>query len=43
MNFLNEEQMVWRDTVYQLMEKQIGLEYVRKCDMDRVFPHGGGC
>jgi alkylation response protein AidB-like acyl-CoA dehydrogenase len=41
MNFLNEEQILWRNTVYQLMEKQIGLEYVRKCDMDRAFPYEG--
>lgn len=41
MNFLNEEQILWRNTVYQLMEKQIGLDYVRKCDMDRAFPYEG--
>jgi alkylation response protein AidB-like acyl-CoA dehydrogenase len=41
MNFLSEEQILWRDTVYQFVEEQIGLEYVRKCDMDRAYPYEG--
>jgi len=41
MNFLSEEQSLWRDTVFQFVEEQIGLEYVRKCDMDRAYPYEG--
>ncbi|WP_233236972.1 acyl-CoA dehydrogenase family protein [Bordetella sp. LUAb4] len=39
MDFLNDEQMLWRDTVARVMEKEIGCEYVRQCDMDRSYPY----
>jgi len=39
MDFLNEEQVLWRDTVARVMEQEIGREYVRKCDIDRAYPY----
>lgn len=39
MNFLNEEQMLWQDTVARVMEKEITREYVRQCDVDRQYPY----
>jgi len=39
MDFLNEEQELWRTTVARVMEKEIGREYVRQCDMDRSYPY----
>ncbi len=39
MDFLNEEQLLWRDTVARVMDEQIGREYVRQCDMDRAYPY----
>ncbi len=41
MNFLTEEQALWRDTVYRFMEKEITREYVRECDMSRKYPVEG--
>ena len=41
MNFLTEEQELWRDTVYRFMEKEITREYVRECDMSRKYPVEG--
>ena len=39
MDFLNEEQELWRTTVARVMEKEIGREYVRQCDTDRAYPY----
>lgn len=39
MDFLNEEQTMWRDTVARVMENEIGREYVRKCDTERAYPY----
>lgn len=39
MDFLNEEQLLWRDTVARVMEQEIGREYVRRCDMERAYPY----
>jgi alkylation response protein AidB-like acyl-CoA dehydrogenase len=39
MDFLNEEQLLWRDTVARVMEKEITREYVRQCDTDRAYPY----
>ncbi len=39
MNFLNENQAMWRETVQRFMEEQIGREYIRKCDMERAYPY----
>ncbi|AZG10168.1 acyl-CoA dehydrogenase [Pigmentiphaga sp. H8] len=39
MDFLNEEQTLWRDTVARVMEQEIGREYVRQCDIDRAYPY----
>lgn len=39
MDFLNEEQIAWRDTVARVMEREVSCEYVRKCDMERQYPY----
>lgn len=39
MDFLNEEQLLWRDTVARVMEQEIGRAYVRQCDIDRAYPY----
>ena len=39
MNFLNEEQQFWRDTVDRVMQQEITREYVRQCDIDRSYPY----
>jgi alkylation response protein AidB-like acyl-CoA dehydrogenase len=41
MNFLNENQILWRDTVFRFMDEEIGREYIRKCDMERAYPYEG--
>ncbi|MBS0248591.1 MAG: acyl-CoA/acyl-ACP dehydrogenase [Proteobacteria bacterium] len=41
MNFLNESQTLWRDTVHQFVEQEITREYIRKCDTERVYPYEG--
>jgi alkylation response protein AidB-like acyl-CoA dehydrogenase len=41
MNFLNENQILWRETVGRFMDEEIGREYIRKCDMDRAYPYEG--
>jgi alkylation response protein AidB-like acyl-CoA dehydrogenase len=38
MNFLTEEQQQWKDTVERWIDKEIGKEYIRKCDVERQFP-----
>ena len=39
MDFLTDEQQLWRDTVARVMEKEIGREYVRRCDAERAYPY----
>lgn len=39
MDFLTEEQSAWRDTVQRVMDREIGREYVRHCDMEREYPY----
>lgn len=39
MDFLTEEQVRWRDTVEDWVDREIGKEYIRKCDIDRTFPY----
>ncbi len=39
MDFLTEEQQLWRDTVARVMEHEIGREYVRQCDGERAYPY----
>ena len=39
MNFLTPEQQLWLDTVNRVMETEVTREYVRQCDMDRVYPY----
>ena len=41
MNFLNETQILWRDTVHRFVDEEITREYIRKCDMDRAYPYEG--
>ena len=38
MNFLSEEQIIWRDMVERYVDQEIGREYIRKCDIDRRHP-----
>ena len=35
MNFLSDEQELWRSTVARFMEHEIGCDYVLKCDLAR--------
>jgi acyl-CoA dehydrogenase len=39
MNFLNEEQQRWRDEVFRFMEKEVGCDYVLRCDTAREYPY----
>lgn len=41
MNFLTQEQMMWKEQVDRLMEKEIGREYIRTCDTNREYPYKG--
>lgn len=41
MNFLTEEQTLWKEQVDRLMEKEIGREYIRTCDTNREYPYKG--
>ncbi|UHL63012.1 acyl-CoA/acyl-ACP dehydrogenase [Paralcaligenes sp. KSB-10] len=41
MNFLNHEQTLWKDQVDRLMEREIGREYIRNCDINREYPYKG--
>ena len=38
MNFLSEEQIMWRDSVERFVDQEIGREYIRKCDVNRQHP-----
>lgn len=39
MDFLTDEQQLWRDTVARVMEAEIGREYIRRCDTERAYPY----
>ena len=39
MNFLTEEQVAWKESVTRWVDRDIGREYIRKCDMERAFPY----
>lgn len=39
MNFLTEEQQYWQETVARFMEKEIGADYVLRCDTAREYPY----
>jgi len=39
MNFLSEEQAAWKQAVERWLERDVGREYIRKCDMERAFPY----
>jgi alkylation response protein AidB-like acyl-CoA dehydrogenase len=41
MNFLNESQILWRDTVDRFVDEEITREYIRQCDIDRAYPYEG--
>ncbi|MFD6348415.1 acyl-CoA dehydrogenase family protein [Streptomyces roseolus] len=38
-NFLDESQISWLKTVNDFMDKEITVEYVRKCDTERLYPY----
>ncbi|MGE4239448.1 acyl-CoA dehydrogenase family protein [Ramlibacter sp.] len=39
MNFLTAEQEMWRENVHRFMEKEVGCEYVQRCDAAREYPY----
>jgi alkylation response protein AidB-like acyl-CoA dehydrogenase len=39
MNFLTEEQELWRETVARFMQQEVGCEYVLRCDSAREYPY----
>ncbi|MEP7062747.1 MAG: acyl-CoA dehydrogenase family protein [Betaproteobacteria bacterium] len=41
MNFLTDEQVMWKAQVDRLMEREIGREYIRNCDINREYPYKG--
>jgi alkylation response protein AidB-like acyl-CoA dehydrogenase len=41
MNFLNDQQSLWRQTVDRMMDEQITREYIRSCDQNREYPYDG--
>lgn len=41
MNFLTPEQTLWKEQVDKLMDKEVGREYIRNCDMNREYPYKG--
>ncbi|HEX4883351.1 MAG TPA: acyl-CoA dehydrogenase family protein [Casimicrobiaceae bacterium] len=41
MNFLNDEQRLWKEQVDRFMDREIGREYIRRCDMGREYPYEG--
>ncbi|MBB4158236.1 acyl-CoA dehydrogenase family protein [Streptomyces cinereoruber] len=38
-NFLNDSQVDWLKTVNDFMDKEVTVEYVRKCDTERQYPY----
>jgi alkylation response protein AidB-like acyl-CoA dehydrogenase len=41
MNFLTQEQTMWKEQVDRFVEKELGREYIRTCDMNREYPYKG--
>ena len=41
MNFLTDEQRMWKEQVDRFMEREIGREYIRRCDSNREYPYEG--
>lgn len=41
MNFLDEQKILWRDTVSRMMDEEITREYIRACDEKRAYPYEG--
>lgn len=41
MNFLTDEQRMWKEQVDRFMEREIGREYIRRCDGNREYPYEG--
>jgi acyl-CoA dehydrogenase len=41
MNFLDEQQTLWRETVSRMMDVEITREYIRTCDEKREYPYEG--
>ncbi|WP_459615096.1 acyl-CoA dehydrogenase family protein [Bordetella sp. 2513F-2] len=41
MNFLTQEQRLWKEQIDRLMDKEIGREYIRQCDINREYPYKG--
>lgn len=41
MNFLTDEQRLWKEQVDRFMEREIGREYIRRCDVNREYPYEG--
>lgn len=41
MNFLTDEQSMWKEQVDRFMEREIGREYIRRCDINREYPYQG--
>lgn len=39
MNFLTEEQVLWSETVARFMDKEVGADYVLRCDSAREYPY----
>ncbi|WP_199087381.1 acyl-CoA dehydrogenase family protein [Bosea sp. ASV33] len=38
-NFLDESRQMWLGIVNKFMDDEIGVEYIRKCDMNRDYPY----
>ena len=41
MNFLSDEQVFWKEQVDRFVEREIGRDYIRRCDMERAYPYEG--
>lgn len=41
MNFLNDEQTMWRDMVHRFMDEAVTRDYIRACDGNREYPYAG--
>jgi alkylation response protein AidB-like acyl-CoA dehydrogenase len=40
-NFLSDEQVFWKEQVDRFVEREIGRDYIRRCDMERAYPYEG--
>ena len=38
-NFLDESQAAWLETVNDFMDREVTIEYVRNCDVERQYPY----